>query len=57
MSERLSARLDDRLRNRLDAWLGAWLVGGLLLEAGRDVKRGKPTEWGGMSYVRRPKAE
>lgn len=41
----------------LTAWLGAWLVGGLLLEAGRDVKRGKPTEWGGMSYVRRPKAE
>lgn len=32
--------------------VGAWLVGSLLAEAGRDLRRGTPTTWGGRSYVR-----
>lgn len=32
--------------------IGAWLVGSLLAEAGRDLRRGTPTTWGGRSYVR-----
>lgn len=32
--------------------LGAWIVGGLLLEAARDLARGAPVEWGGRRYVR-----
>jgi len=32
--------------------IGAWVVGSLLAEAGRDLRRGTPTTWGGRSYVR-----
>jgi hypothetical protein len=32
--------------------VGAWLVSGILLEAARDLRVGKPTEWAGMTYSR-----
>ncbi len=32
--------------------VGAWKVGGILLEAARDLREGNPTEWGGKSYAR-----
>ncbi len=32
--------------------VGWWLVGGILQETARDLERGRPTEWGGMSYAR-----
>ncbi|HSD59984.1 MAG TPA: glycosyltransferase, partial [Burkholderiales bacterium] len=32
--------------------IGAWAVGSLLAEAGKDLRRGTPTTWGGRSYVR-----
>jgi glycosyltransferase involved in cell wall biosynthesis len=31
---------------------GAWATGGLLIQAGRDLKRGMPTSWGGREYAR-----
>lgn len=36
--------------------LGALLVGGVLLGAARDLRRGTPTEWGGRAYVRPDRA-
>lgn len=32
--------------------VGAWLTGGIMLEAARDLERGKGTEWGGRTYAR-----
>lgn len=32
--------------------IGAWMVSGILLEAARDLKKGTPTEWAGMTYAR-----
>lgn len=37
------------------AWLmpvGSWLVGGIMREAARDLRAGRPTEWAGMTYAR-----
>lgn len=31
---------------------GAWLVSGILAEAADDLRRGTPTQWAGMTYVR-----
>jgi hypothetical protein len=33
--------------------IGGWVVGGLLIGAGRDLKRGRGVEWAGMTYDRR----
>jgi hypothetical protein len=32
--------------------IGAYLVAGILLEAARDLRQGKPTEWAGIVYTR-----
>lgn len=32
--------------------LGAWLTSRILVEAARDLDRGRPTEWGGIEYAR-----
>lgn len=32
--------------------LGTWVTGSILREAARDLERGTPTSWAGMSYVR-----
>lgn len=32
--------------------LGSWITGGIMREAARDLERGRPTEWGGMSIAR-----
>lgn len=32
--------------------IGWWLVGGILKETAQDLEKGRPTEWGGMSYAR-----
>lgn len=31
---------------------GAWLVAGILAEAAKDLRRGTPTQWAGMTYNR-----
>jgi hypothetical protein len=35
--------------------IGAWAAGGILLEAGRDLKQGVPVKWAGKEYVRPPR--
>ena len=32
--------------------MGAWRVGGIMLEAARDLREGTPTQWGGKAYAR-----
>ena len=32
--------------------IGSWLTGSILLEAARDLRRNRATEWGGRSYAR-----
>ncbi len=36
--------------------VGAWLVSGLMLEAARGLRSGKPTVWGGKAYHREDRA-
>ncbi len=33
--------------------VGSWFTGSILLEAARDLERGRPTAWGGREYERR----
>lgn len=41
-----------RVLDVLAAPVGAWLVGGIMIEAARDLRRGVRTQWGGISYQR-----
>ncbi len=35
------------------SFIGAWLTGGIFWRAASDLARGRPTNWGGRSYIRK----